>query len=216
MIPYRLWRVPLFLRSTQIYYLTVRDDVFVSISPLRPRVYDRKVCILAPCTVHEKDCSDIRTISITTCLLSTPTVPRFFTTNKNGISLLFHQILFRQSSIGQIRLYLISFSTVGDELGYAATNPGYGIYTAYRIVRSQAQHTSESKTTTTAPTMFPQSSLNFETFGSGGGSDSGFQSRRDPYDCFSTITHHRHPAMVRYYNIVDDSLQYLKFSFLRP
>ena len=46
-------------------------------------------------------------------------------------------ILFRQSSIGQIRLYLISFSTVGDELGYAATNPGYGIYTAYNKQQRQ-------------------------------------------------------------------------------
>ena len=33
------------------------------------------VCILAPRTVHEKDCSDIRTISTTTCLLLTPTMP---------------------------------------------------------------------------------------------------------------------------------------------
>ena len=47
-------------------------------------------------------------------------------TNRTG----FHRYStnpFRQSSIGQIQLYLISFSTVGDELGYAATNPGYGI-----------------------------------------------------------------------------------------
>ena len=63
----------LFLQSTKNLRPCMYDQkVFESISPLQPRVYDRKVCILAPRTAHKKDCSNIRTMSITTFLLLTP------------------------------------------------------------------------------------------------------------------------------------------------
>ena len=69
---------PFFFNPPKFIILTVQSDVFVLISPLQPRVYDQKVCILAPCTVHEKDCSNIRTILITNCFLLPTTVKFFF------------------------------------------------------------------------------------------------------------------------------------------
>ena len=139
-----------FLPSTRNLRACVYDQkVFVLISPLQPRVYDQKVCILAPRTVQRERLERYQNHIDHQLPSFAHNGEIFWDKHKDGISTIIPPILFWQSFNGRIWLYPLSTSTVGDEFGCMLQRLGYGKKSTYKIhFKVQAQHTLKSKTTT--------------------------------------------------------------------